>query len=77
MIFVDTNCTDGDIRLYNTITTVEGEGAVQICYDDTWYAVCDYAWSCSDANVACRELGYPAGASMYTVADKCCHNGAT
>ena len=69
IILIDTNCTEGSIRLYNTITSVEGEGAVQICYNDTWYAVCDYAWSCGDANVACRELGYTAGASQYSSHD--------
>ena len=61
---VDVNCTDGSLRLYNAVTTVEGEGAVQICYDSTWYAVCNYHWHCANANVACRELGYTNGASM-------------
>ena len=46
------------IRLYNTVTDVEGEGAVQMCYNGTWYVVCDYNWGCAEANVVCRELGY-------------------
>ena len=54
--------TTGSLRLYNTVTGVEGEGAVQICYNDTWYGVCDYSWDCADANVACRQLGYTHGA---------------
>lgn len=57
------NSSVDSIRLYNRITDVEGEGAVQVCHNGTWYAVCDYSWGCADANVVCRELGYSAGAS--------------
>ena len=52
----------GSVRLYNTATDEEGEGAVQICYSGAWYSVCDYNWDCADANVVCRQLGYTYGA---------------
>ena len=34
---------------------------LQIC-DSTghWTAVCDYAWDCDSARVACNDLGYNA-----------------
>ena len=59
--FLATTCTSGqqyNLRLYNTKTGVAEDGSVQICYSGTWYAVCDYYWSCGGANVACRQLGY-------------------
>ena len=55
--------THGSIRLYNTISDVEGEGIVQVCYYGTWYSVCDEYWDCAEATVACRQLGYTYGAS--------------
>ena len=55
---------DKSIRLYNTGTGIDGEGAVHVCDDGMWYASCIYSWDCADAEVACRELGYTAGAGQ-------------
>ena len=58
-------CSYGAVRLYNTHSTTQSEGAVQYCYSNTWYSVCDYGWDCREANVVCRQLGYDkAGKSM-------------
>ena len=58
---VSSSCSyneSGDVRLYNTVTDDNGDGALQFCYSGTWYSVCDDYWDCSVGNVACYQLGY-------------------
>jgi len=53
-----TNCTDGDVRLVNGLTPLEGR--VEICINHAWGTVCDRSWATADANVVCKQLGYQA-----------------
>ena len=53
------NCTDGDIRLVNGKSSMDG--VLEICYSHQWGNVCgDYRWTSnpSAANTACKQLGY-------------------
>ena len=51
-------CSEGDIRLRDQCTAVEGQ--VQICSQSLreWRNLCDDDWTVHDAAVVCRQLGY-------------------
>lgn len=50
------DCTDGDIRVVNGVTALEGR--VEVCVDGAWGTVCDDLWGAEEASVACRQLGF-------------------
>ena len=54
--FLVSDCTDGDIKLVNGTTVMEGR--VEICYNNTYHTVCDDQWDVLDAMVVCAQLGY-------------------
>ena len=50
------NCSDGDIRLVNGSTLLEGR--VEVCINNAWGTVCDTTFSEDEANVVCQQTGY-------------------
>ena len=48
-------CTQGAIRLQGGSAT---QGRVEICNNNVWGTVCDDFWGATDAQVACRQLGF-------------------
>ena len=51
-------CSDGDVRLMNSSgpSTSSGEGRVEVCYNNSYWTVCDDRWDSLDAGVVCRQI---------------------
>ena len=45
-------------------------GRVEVFRDGRWGTIDGKGWSLREANVACREAGYPAGATSYGTSDE-------
>ncbi|XP_022096135.1 uncharacterized protein LOC110982186 [Acanthaster planci] len=53
---------EGDLRLRDGTTDLEGR--IEIYHDNQWGTVCDAGFDLSDAEVACRQLGFPGAEEM-------------
>ncbi|RDD39051.1 Fibrillin-2 [Trichoplax sp. H2] len=55
---------DGEIRFVDDRSL--NSGRINIYHNNIWGTVCGYAFDMTDANVACRQLGFNSGASNYS-----------
>ena len=51
------DCEDGEVRLVGGAS--DSEGTVEVCADKLWGLVGETGWSLTDAQVVCRQLGFP------------------
>lgn len=49
-------CREGAVRVTGSGSKVYG--AVEICINGTWGAICTGNWDSRDASVMCRQLGH-------------------
>ena len=59
--YVQSNCSDGDMRLKGGPN--EYEGRVEICINQVWGTICSGSsrysrWGVTDGRVVCKQLGH-------------------
>ncbi len=64
IVIID-DCPDGSIRLIGGDT--QYKGAVEVCINGVWSAVCPVGWDVNEANVVCRQLGYTTTGMMIII----------
>ena len=69
IVSVPSSCTTGNINLGNGDS--EMEGRVEVCRGGVWGAVYDSTgWNFNDAQVTCRQLGYPSECELVCTCKK-------
>lgn len=66
IISVDAEGAIEDVRLVDGVSN--SSGRIELLINGQWGTVCEDGWNVGDANVACRQLGYPAAVVTYRYA---------
>ena len=54
---INSDCEDGEVRLVGGAS--DSEGTLELCDGHLWGLVGESGWSLVDAQVVCRQLGFP------------------
>ena len=60
---VESNCTDGNVRLVGG--TSQYEGRLEVCVNKAWGTVCDDSWGSAEAKIVCKQLDPSLGKWTY------------
>ena len=55
--------SDGSVRINGSTLSI---GRVEIFYNNQWGTICDRGWDINDANVLCKQLGFPQALYVYS-----------
>ena len=58
------NCSEGNVRLQ--FGANERIGRVEVCVSGFWSSICNNLWDSRDADVVCRQLGFPTFGKLFT-----------
>ena len=58
-----TECYEGVVRLVGGMNKTQGR--VEICLGGLWGTVYDDSWTYQDAQVVCKQLGYPYSGTVH------------
>lgn len=64
-LFRTAECSSNDIRLIDGPTGLPA-GRVEVCVAFLYQTVCDVEWDALDAEVVCRQLGFPTEGKIMT-----------
>ena len=57
------------LRLVDRRARSPYEGRLELFYDSSWWFFCDYGWTTANADVACRQLGFPGSTAIALESD--------